>query len=193
VGTWSRAVTTSRHAQAGATFYTSSGTLISTVYDTTTNAANSASAWTSHFGKVTAPASAAFYVLNVQVLSPAAGESHLLGMAYGADSTSTGGTQAQVTAFFGWLRLYLGGRVNCGLQNGDLIIFSSGMPGNGSATAIQHSSDYRIGLWQALRAQLAGTSGPQALTLTRAVNGIAKAHAAGEPVTLWTPPAAAPI
>jgi hypothetical protein len=61
-----------------------------------------------------------------------------------------------------------------------------------NTTTIEFGWDYRVRLWQSLHAALNGTR-PQSFTVTRSVNGVVKAHAAGADVRLWQPPALAKI
>lgn len=158
VGDWFQAAATSRTCKVGAAFYTAAGAAVSTLYsaDASATTTDPVGGWSSAMGKVTAPATAAFYTAACKVQAAAVGETHRIGMAYAANSTQTGTTQANVTAFYEWIQSTMLARIQSGLRNGDVILFNGGMPGSGNAVAIQHAADYRIGLWLAMKAALDG-------------------------------------
>lgn len=192
-GAWVQAGTTGRTCIVGAGFYSSTGTPLGAVYSTDSSATitDTAGTWTPVCGKVTAPASAAYYAVHVQAQSAALGEVHYAGIAFGADSTSTGHTQGGATFFWQWVQSFMGARLAAGKANGDIIAFNAGIPGNSNVNAILYSNDYRIALINALYAALDSTSYPQQLTVTRSVNGVVKSQAAGTAVALWQTPIAA--
>lgn len=153
VGTWVQAHTVARSCKIGAAFYTSTGVFISTLYSTDASGAatDAVGSWTPVTGKVTAPASAAFWAANVRVTgTAAAGEEHFISMCYGANSTVSGHPQSSGTTWWEWLQGFMTGRLTANKPNGDVILFNAGMPGNSNMDAIQYSNDYRIGLWQNL-------------------------------------------
>ncbi len=185
--TWFRAQASARSCQAAAAFYTSAGVFVSTL--TGGSVTNSTTAWTQGTGTVTAPATAAFCRANPGVLATgAASEVH-----YIDDVTLTnlnsGYTQAQITAMFNDLRSYFAGRLSGGRKNADLLLYNGAGP---NSTEIAAGSDFRIALFQSIAAALNSTSAPQAFTVTRSVNGVVRAHTAGEAITLFTP-AVAPL
>ena len=154
---WFQASSVSRLCNVGAQFYTSAGVATGApVYSTDANSSvnDPVNGWGSAFGTVTAPATAAWCDSACQVQNAQPGETHRISMAYISNTTQTGTSQANVTAFYQFIQSYMTGRQSAGKPNGDVILFNSGMPGGGNAVAVQHSADYRIGLWQAVYAAL---------------------------------------
>ena len=110
VQAWVRAAVSARTCSVGVDWYTSGGAFISTSLGT--GAADSASAWTLISGSVSAPATAAYGRVNVQVASTGAGSEvhyvddvvyNLLPGSYDSGGSLAFGAQAylQVTAFTG--------------------------------------------------------------------------------------------
>jgi hypothetical protein len=103
VQAWFRAATTARSCRARITWYTSGGSLISTTNASTIT--NSTSGWTVSTGTLTAPATAAFALVNVVITTPAAAEVHyvddvsLRAMPVGLLSTSGLATSFGLTAY----------------------------------------------------------------------------------------------
>lgn len=191
---WARAAATARSVTVGATFYSSAGALISTLSGTAV--ADSPTAWTELTATVAAPANAAYCRLAVTIEATAAGEVHYLDdCALG--NLSVGQDETDVTDFYQYVQDYFAGRLTGGRLNSDLIMFNSGAASGGGIVAPvtydyqgadSTSTAYRIALFQALHGALDSTGSPQALTVTRSVNGVVKAQAAGTAVSLSPEP-----
>lgn len=143
---WFRAATVARSVQVQIAWFTSAGASISTISGGSLS--DSTTAWTQATISATAPATAAFAVLQAQVISPGgAGEVHYL-------------------------------------DDPEIGIYPAS---NDLTTPVQYSWDYRIGLLSSMQSALSGSSSPQQLTVTRAVNGVVKAHSAGDAINVAVP------
>jgi hypothetical protein len=205
-----RAAATARSVQMGVTFYNAAGASLGTLSGSTV--ADSATGWTQGSCTVTAPANSAWCRAQPTVVSAASGEVHYVDDVSLAD-LADGYSAAQVSAYLAYIQQYFASRAQGGLPNADILRFNS--PGVNS-TMIQSASDGRLAgitaigetevlpLWTTAAADfpfdvqcggermtvtgVSGTASPQVLTVTRGVNGLIKAQAAGTPLSLFYPP-----
>lgn len=197
---WLKAAAAGRSCAAGATFYDATNTPISTLLGTAV--ADTTAGMTQVTGTVTAPANAAHCRLAVQVQATgAAGETH-----YADDCSignlSVGQTQAQIIAFCSYIQQYMSGRARAGRPVTDVIMFNSGAAsGAGIAAPVTYDNQgansvgtsFRVPLFQAIYQAANYLGSPQTFSCVRSVNGVVKAHSAGEDVRLFFPPVAALI
>ena len=154
-GAWVRTAVSARTVQTGATFYTSGGVLISTLFST---GATDSTTYSNISGTVTAPATAAFCRANVKIVATgAASEVHFIDDVTLANN-SVGQTNTQITNFFNYLQNFMSARLAAGKINADMIFFNSGSASNAITTPIITSSDFRIGLWNTLAALILAVS-----------------------------------
>jgi hypothetical protein len=154
LGAWVRTAVTPRAAEIHASFYTAAGVFISSL---TAASGTDAVTWTGLTGLVTAPATAAFYRLSVQWSATVAGEVHYATVMWGSDSSSTGFTKAEGNQFFTYVQGFMAARVTAGKPIGDMIMFSAGLPGNTSATAVLYPADYRVTSWEGVQTAVVPT------------------------------------
>jgi len=195
---WFRAQASPRTCQAGLQFYTSGKVLIgAAMYGT--GITDSTTGWTQDAPPAfTAPATSAYCRESLQV----AGTGGAAEIHYADDVIIYNATTLE---FYVYLQSYFTGRLAAGKANADLMFFNN-TGGGGLSTVITSASDYRVPALQAIfdalnRADLpfdilmggeritvtvvTGAANPQAFTINRSVNGVVKAHTAGEPVTLF--------
>lgn len=190
---------TARTCQIGATFYTSAGAVISTIYstDATATVLEVSGSWVPAFGVVTgtqaAPAGAAWCRAADAV--KATSEFHYFNQAWLSDPTTGGQTEAVATAFFNYVQLFMQNRLAAGKPTGEVILFNQGVPGTQITSIITNPAAYRVPLWQQLHGSLnnvtpAFASGSHAVAGLQALANCARFLSVSDRKPRWHLPAA---